>query len=58
MFVKEQVKRKCNFVFHGQNIGNLSAVPLNSAMKAMEDQKKEAFAFLEFRINVQVTFEP
>ena len=33
MFVKGQVKRKCNFVFHGQNIGNLSAVPPNTSMK-------------------------
>lgn len=58
MFVKGQVKRKCNFAFHGQNIGNLSAVPLNTATKAMSDQKKETFTFSQFGINVQVTFEP
>ena len=32
MFVKGQVKRKCNFVFHGQNIGNLSAEPSNTSI--------------------------
>ena len=35
MFVKGQVKRKCNFVFHGQNIGNLSAEPSDTTIKAI-----------------------
>ena len=34
MFVKGQVKRKCNFVFHGQNIGNLRAEPSNTSIKS------------------------
>jgi len=57
MFVKGQVKRKCNFVFHGQNIGNLSAEPSDTSIKSYFETQKWKGKFTIFSISNKSRFK-
>jgi len=57
MFVKGQVKRKCNFVFHGQNIGNLSAEPSDTTIKSYFQSQKWKGKFTIFSISNKSRFK-